>query len=101
MCTIESEWGVSTHAINNKFLCVRLWKRTCFGRRVLLSSFFFFLLSSLLIQNRALIFFVGKSDVLGEPWGGAGKKIEKNVITEKMKEQKKKEEKKKKEKWKK
>ena len=30
--------GFSTHANNKKFLCVRLWKGTCFGRRVPLSS---------------------------------------------------------------
>ena len=41
---VASERGVSTHANNKKFLCVRLRKGTCFGRRVLLSSFF--LLSS-------------------------------------------------------
>ena len=31
-----SEWvgGGSTHAINKKVLCVRLWKGTCFCRRV-------------------------------------------------------------------
>ena len=45
--------GFSTHANNKNFLCVRLWKGTCFGQRVLLSSFFF---SSSLTQNRALKF---------------------------------------------
>ena len=58
---------MSTHAKNKKFLCVRLWKGTCFCQRVLLSSSFFFLSS--LTHNRALKIqiFVAKSDVLGEP----------------------------------
>ena len=49
--------------ITKSFLCVRLRKGTCFGRRVLVSPS--------LTQNRALKFklFVGKSDVLGEAWG--------------------------------
>ena len=41
-----SELGLSTHTNNKQFLCVRLWRGTCYGRRVLLSSFFLLLLLS-------------------------------------------------------
>ena len=50
-----SEWGISTHANNKKFLCVRLWKGIWFCRRVLLSffllSFFFLLLSFRIVSS--------------------------------------------------
>ena len=45
---IDPNIGVSTHAINKKVLCVRLWKGTRF------CPSFFFLLSFSLTQNRAL-----------------------------------------------
>ena len=51
----ESEWGGSTHANNRKFLCVRPWKGTCFGRRVLLSSFFFLLSSFFFLSSFFLL----------------------------------------------
>ena len=76
-----------------KSLCVRLWKWTCFDRRVLLSSFFFLLLSFFFLLSSSFLllpfsfssFFshpesclkigsvVGKSDVLGTGVPGGGK----------------------------
>ena len=77
---------VSTHAINKKVLCVRLWKGTCFCRRVLLSfsssfflSSFFLLLSSFFLSSSLtpesclkIRMFVGNSDVKGRRRGGEG-----------------------------
>ena len=45
--------GIPRTRISKKVLCVRLWKGTCFCRRIIL-SFFFFLLSSSVTQKRAL-----------------------------------------------
>ena len=61
---------VSTHANDENVLCVRLWKTTCFCRRVLLS---FFLLSAFFFSHpesclKIKICF-GKSDVLGGAQG--------------------------------
>ena len=48
--TVHRSEGVSTHASDKKFLCVRLSKGICFCRRVLLSSFF--LLPSFFFSHR-------------------------------------------------
>ena len=59
----------STRANNKKILCVRLWKETCFCRRVLLPPFFlsFFFFSH--PESCLKIEIFGRSDVLGGAQG--------------------------------
>ena len=87
--SIEIGVRVSTHAKNKKVLCVRLWKGTCFCRRVLLLLSFF--LSSL-TQIRALKSKFKKEKVMflegarGSPGALQGGKNDKK--NEKMKKKK-------------
>ena len=71
LVAIWSVWGVSTNAINKKVLCVRLWKGTCFCRRVRSSfPFPFPFLSSSVTQSCALqLDFLLKKRCLGRARG--------------------------------
>ena len=96
--------GVSAHANNKKFLCVRLWKGKCFGRRVLLYSLFFFLFSSSFffsrpesclkikkLSRKKRCFREGPGGGgEGEGGGGGGREMKKKRRNEKMKKKTKK-----------